>query len=271
MSTDDTAITPRAETLPPPAAGDHPALAKALLREARTASLATLDAGTGHPFVSLVTAATDFDGAPILLASRLALHTRNMQADGRVSLLFQRTGKGDPLAHPRLSLSGRATPTAAPHVRGRFLARHPKAALYIDFPDFAFWRVEPLSAHLVAGFGRAPELPGDAVLTSIDGAADLLAGEASAVRHMNEDHAEALNLYATRFGRAASGPWRLAGLDPEGMDLLLEDRGLRVPFPERVTDLAGLRNTLVRMAQEARARTEEGLEMDKGDGAGDGN
>ncbi len=252
MSTEDSAITPRAETLPPPAEGDHAGLARTLLREALTASLATLDAGGGHPFVSLTTIATDFDGAPVLLASRLALHTRNMQADGRVSLLVQRRGKGDPLAHPRLTLSGLAEPVSAPHLRARFLARHPKAALYVDFPDFGFWRVRPLAAHLVAGFGRAPELPGASVLSPVEDAAALLESEASAVAHMNDDHAEAIGLYATHFGRAAAGDWRLTGLDPEGMDLVLEDRGLRIPFPERITGMGALRGILVRMARQAR-------------------
>jgi putative heme iron utilization protein len=254
MSTDGSAITPRAETLPEPGAGDHPTLARALLREALTASLATLDPGGGHPFVSLATVATDFDGAPVLLASRLALHSRNMAADGRVSLLLARGGKGDPLAHPRLTLSGTAARSAAPHLRARFLARHPKAVLYVDFPDFGFWRVEPEAAHLVAGFGRAPELPPAALLTDLSGAEALLAAEPDAVAHMNADHAEAVGLYATRLGGGAPGPWRLAGLDPEGMDLLLDNQALRIPFPARVQDPAELRGLLARMAREARAR-----------------
>ncbi|MDB5368478.1 MAG: Pyridoxamine 5-phosphate oxidase family protein [Roseomonas sp.] len=253
MSTDDAAITPRAEPPPNPAAGDDAALARALLREAMTASLATLDPAGGHPFASLVTVATDFGGAPLLLVSRLALHTRNMRADGRVSLLLSRPGKGDPLAHPRLTLSGMAAPAEAPHLRRRFLARHPKAALYAGFPDFGFWRVEPGGTHLVAGFGRAPELPPAALLTDLTGAGPLLAAEPDAVAHMNADHAEAIGLYAVHLGGAAPGPWRLAGLDPEGMDLLLEGRGLRVPFPERVTDPGALRRLLARLAAEARA------------------
>lgn len=249
-------ITPRPEPLPDPAAGDYPTLARALLREALTASLATLDPGGGHPFVSLVTVATDHDGAPLLLASRLALHSRNMAADGRVSLLLSRPGKGDPLAHPRLTLSGLARPAEAPHLRGRFLARHPKAALYIDFPDFRFWRVQPLAVHLVAGFGRAPELPPEALLVETAGAEALLAAEPDALAHLNAEHAAAIARSATRAG-GAPGPWRLAGLDPEGMDLLEGERSLRVPFPARVTDPAMLRATLLAMGREA--------------GAGDGN
>ncbi|MCG7360260.1 DUF2470 domain-containing protein [Roseomonas sp. ACRSG] len=253
MSTEGPSITPRAERLPEPGAGDHPALARALLREALTASLATLDPASGHPFVSLVTMATDFDGSPLLLASRLALHSRNMAADGRMSLLLARGGKGDPLAHPRLTLSGTVERAEAPHLRGRFLARHPKAALYVDFPDFGFWRVRPRAAHLVAGFGRAPELPPEALLTDLTDAGPLLAAEPEAVAHMNADHAEAVGLYATRLAGAIPGPWRLTGLDPDGMDLLLEGQPpLRIPFPEPVRDPGALRALLARMARQAR-------------------
>jgi putative heme iron utilization protein len=252
MSKNGPAITPRAEALPEPGAGDHPALARALMREAMTASLATLDPAGGHPFVSLTTVATDFDGAPVILASRLALHSRNMEADGRVSLLLSRSGKGDPLAHPRLTLSGTAARSDAPHLRRRFLARHPKAALYVDFPDFSFWTVAPQAAHLVAGFGRAPELAPEALLTDLSGAEALLQAEADAVAHMNTDHAEAIGLYARHLAGGAPGPWRLAGLDPEGMDLVLEAQALRIPFPEPVRDPAGLRDLLARMARQAR-------------------
>jgi putative heme iron utilization protein len=235
-----TSITPRAEPLPEPGAGDHPALARALLREALTASLATLDPGGGHPFVSLVTVATDHDGAPLLLASRLALHSRNMAADGRVSLLLARGGRGDPLAHPRLTLSGLATPAEAPHLRGRFLARHPKAALYIDFSDFRFWRVCPLAAHLVAGFGRAPELPPEALLTDTQGAEALLTAEPALLSQLDP---ETVGRIAARHG-AAMGAWRLTGLDPEGIDLLDGERALRIRFPTRVTDPAMLATVL---------------------------
>jgi putative heme iron utilization protein len=98
----------------------------------------------------------------------------------------------------------------------------------------------------VAGFGRAPELPPEALLTDLRGTEALLAAEPDALAHMNTDHAEAIARYATRKG-AAPGPWRLVGLDPEGMDLLNGERALRVPFPTRVTDPAMLRATLVAM------------------------
>src|SRR5579859_5604131 len=93
------------ETAPAPDF-DPKALAKTLLRATRGGSLATIDRNTGHPFASLVNVATDSDGSPVILISRLSTHTANLEADGRASVLLAATGKGDPLAHPRLTLLG---------------------------------------------------------------------------------------------------------------------------------------------------------------------
>src|SRR3974390_3285946 len=110
-------------------------VAKDLLRSVRAGTLATLDRNTGHPFASLVNVATDSDGGPIILTSRLSTHTANLEADGRASLLLAATGKGDPLAHPRLTLLGAFVrvgrdEASEPRLRQRFLARHPKSELY---------------------------------------------------------------------------------------------------------------------------------------------
>src|SRR5215207_395957 len=120
------------EGAPAPADFDPHALAKTLLRATRAGTLGTLDRNTGHPFASLVNVATDVDGSPEILTSRLSTHTANLEADGRVSVLLAETGKGDPLAHPRLTVLGafvRIEKESADQarVRRRFLARHPKA------------------------------------------------------------------------------------------------------------------------------------------------
>jgi heme iron utilization protein len=113
---------------------DPKSVAKGLLRTTRAGSLATIDRNTGHPFASLVNVATDVDGAPLIFVSRLSTHTANLEADGRASVLLASTGKGDPLAHPRLTLLGDFIQVARgdadePRVRRRFLARHPKSEL----------------------------------------------------------------------------------------------------------------------------------------------
>lgn len=137
-----------------------------LLDEARMAALGTLGAG-GHPLVSLVAVATLATGAPLLLLSRLALHTKNLAADPRASLLLRDEAAADPMAEARVTLIGAMTPLADPSARARFLARHPEASLYVDFTDFGFYTLTIESAHLVAGFGRIVDLTGAEILASM--------------------------------------------------------------------------------------------------------
>ena len=234
-------------------------LAKGLLRAARTGTLATLDRNTGHPFGSLVNMATDADGAPLILVSKLATHTANLEIDGRASLLLATTGKGDALTHPRLTVLGRFEPVGADHadaerMRRRFLARHPKSKLYAGFADFAFWRMQVASAHLNGGFARAADLTAADVLTDIAGAGALLDAEAGAAAHMNDDHAETCRLYASKLLGAPAGDWRCPGLDPDGLDLQNGPDALWLPFPRRVISPGELRAVLREMAEQARAR-----------------
>jgi heme iron utilization protein len=237
---------------------DPKAVARELLRATRAGSLATIDRNTGHPFASLVNVATDFDGSPLILISRLSTHTANLEADGRASLLLASTGKGDPLAHPRLTVLGSfvRVPRESSddtRVRRRFLARHPKSELYAGFGDFSFWRLNAISAHLNGGFARAADLKATDVMSDVVGAQNLLDAEESAVVHMNDDHAQAVRLYATKLLGAEDGPWRLTGLDPDGLDLARGDATLRLPFAERITSAEQLRRAVVALAAKARA------------------
>jgi putative heme iron utilization protein len=230
---------------------DPSGTAKGLIRLTRYGSLGTLDT-EGAPYASLVNVATDVDGRPILLVSRLALHTKNILRDARISLLLSHVGEGDPSAHPRVTIKGRAVAMTDERIRQRFLARHPASVAYAGFADFGFYRIEPERAHLVAGFGRIHDLAPSEILTDITGAESLLAAEASAVEHMNEDHGEALALYAVRLLGEEPGPWRTTGLDPDGIDLMAGDRTARLAFPQRVTEGAALRHTLKLLADRAR-------------------
>ena len=113
-------------------------------------SLATLDRDSGAPYVSMVNFAADHDGSPLLLLSDLARHTANLRADARASLLLDQTDpQGDPATGARLTLMGRMARTDDPAVRQRYLARLPSAALYADFGDFAFWRLESTAGTLL--------------------------------------------------------------------------------------------------------------------------
>jgi hypothetical protein len=237
---------------------DPKAVAKGLLRATRAGALATIDRNTGHPFASLVNVATDVDGSALILVSRLSTHTANLEADGRASLLLASAGKGDPLAHPRLTLLGSFAQIARedpelPRIQRRFLARHPKSELYAGFGDFSFWRLQTVSAHLNGGFARAADLKAADVMTDIAGAENLIGAEEGAIAHMNDDHAEAVRLYATKLLGAEDGGWRLTGLDPDGLDLARGDATLRLRFPQRVVNAEQLRKVVVELAAKARA------------------
>ncbi len=227
--------------------------ARKLLREARAGALATLTARSGDPYCSLVNVATAADGAPLLLISRLAVHTRNILADPRVSLMLDERKEGDPLQGARVMLMGRAQITGDPQARRRYLARQPEAEMFAGFADFALYRIELAAAHLVAGFGRIVDLAPPDILTDIAGADALIAAEPEVIAHMNADHADAVGLYATCLLGAPDGPWQCVGCDPDGLDLQNGRMALRLPFPQRVTGPGPLRQVLKQLAELARA------------------
>lgn len=226
--------------------------AKALVRSARFAALGTIDPLDGSPAVSRVNLATAMDGSPVFLISRLSGHFANLAHDARCSLLVGEPGKGDPLAHPRMTLIGRAEIVADEPARGRikarYLARHPKSALYADFPDFAFWKITVSRASLNGGFGKAYALSDRDLITPASCLDDLSEMEPSAVGHMNGDHAVALDHYATLAGADGAG-WRLACLDPEGLDLTRGDHTARLWFETPLATAGDLRPVLVALAK----------------------
>jgi putative heme iron utilization protein len=226
--------------------------ARRLLFEARSAALATL-LPDGSPNASLVSVATLPDGAPLLLLSNLARHTTNIARDPRVSLLIAEQRAGEPLGAARVTLVGTIATTVDPAARRRFLARHPDAAAYADFKDFSFWRIEPARAHVVAGFGRIADVGARDLVNDLRGAEAVLAVEQSAIEHMNADHADAVELYATRLLGDRAGPWRIIGIDPAGCDLMLDGTVRRLEFSQCVTSPDALRNGLAELARNARA------------------
>lgn len=233
-------------------------LARTLLRSARSCALAVLEPDTGTPFASRTLTGTDTDGTPVILVSALSVHTQALRADKRASLLAGEPGKGDPLAHPRLTVICEASEVsreseAHTGLRERFIRRHPKAKLYVDFPDFAFFRLAPLRAHLNGGFGKAFVLTAEDLLIRSPARAALAAMETGAVDHMNSDHADAAGVYARHYCGAKDGEWIIAGLDAAGVDLASGDRLRRLEFPRELQDAAELRSELARLLREARA------------------
>jgi putative heme iron utilization protein len=225
---------------------------KTLLREGRGAALATL-LPAGDPYCSLVNVATEANGAPLLLISLLAVHTKNILADPRVSLMIDERKAGDPLQGARVMLMGTAAMRDDPDARRRYLARQPEAEAFAGFGDFAVYRIDVKAAHLVAGFGRIVDLAPADILTRTDDAAELLAAEPDIAAHMNADHAETCRLFATKLLGAPDGAWRCAGCDPEGLELQLGRFARYLTFPDRVRSPGVLRQVLKQLADEARA------------------
>lgn len=238
--------------------------ARTLMRSVDRATLASALPGeqavpqagvAAWPYASLVLVAVDHDLTPILLLSTLAEHSKAIAAQASVSLLFDGTaGLAQPLTGPRLTVLGRARRTTDAQARRRFLARHPDAAMYADFGDFHFYRVDVVRAHLVAGFGRIrwiePEVLGEGPPP-----AALVAVEAEIVSHMNDDHAEAIQLYATRLIDRSGEGWRMTGIDSTGCDLRREGEVARLVFPAAVHDAETARATLVALVRQARQRS----------------
>lgn len=206
-------------------------LARCLVRAARTVSLGVLEPETGFPAVSRALVATDFDCVPIILVSQLSSHTKSLLSDPRCSLLAGEPGKGDPLAHPRITVMCRAEAVSrdSDHhhlLRTRFLHRHPKAALYIDFPDFLFFRLVPQKASLNGGFGRAYAIEGKSLL--LDPPEDV-AGWLALQENMIMQHSD-LSRLAAAAGAREKVKYRLSGVDPAGFDLIGGTNGVRYEF-----------------------------------------
>lgn len=223
--------------------------ARGLLRRARTATLGTLNREDGTPYASLVNIATDVQGWPLILVSTLAWHTRNLLADPRASIMVaELPATGDALTGPRVTVMGRFSQVQDGGLKRRYLARHPAAALYSGFSDFAFWRLEPVMAHAVAGFGRIETIGADEMFPSTD---EMTALEESAINHMNSDHADAVQLYAEKLLGATAGGWNMVGLDPDGADLQRGEETLRLSFSSPIYTAEALRAHLAALGHDA--------------------
>jgi len=234
---------------------------KTLIRSARFASLSCLASETGAPLISQVNVATDLDGSTVFLISSLSPHFAAIEADSRCALLFGVPGKGDPAAYPRVSLMGDAQKIQKPEnierIRRRFLARHPKSSLYVDFTDFSFWRVRPTRASFNGGFGKAYEMAPSDISTSPENCPGLEQLESEAIDHMNSDHSDAVALYATQLLRQKPGAWKLVTLDSEGLDLALDSTLVRLWFEAPLCAAEELRPRLIQLTQSAKMQSSD--------------
>jgi heme oxygenase (biliverdin-IX-beta and delta-forming) len=250
--------TPDEPPVPEPSYAER---ARTLVYLGRTGTLATLSRKhPGHPFGSLMPYATDARGEPVVLISTLAMHTQNLLADARASLLVTQPGwGGDPLAAGRVTLMGRARRLPAEAVREAreaYLARHPHAEYWVDFGDFSFWALALEDVYFVGGFAAMDWVAADAYR---DARTDPLADAAgSIVEHMNRDHADALLVLARVLAQAPAQEASMVGVDRLGFKLRLrqDDRvwSARIGFPREVTSAAECRAVFIEMLGDARAR-----------------
>jgi putative heme iron utilization protein len=207
---------------------DPAAFGRLLARGCTRAALAT--SLNGAPYASLVLFAVDVDASPMLLLSDLAQHSRNIAFDPRVSLLLDATeGYSDPLTGSRLTLLGRALVTDDPRCLRRFVSHHPASVGYAGFRDFHLYRVTIERGHLVAGFGRIDWIDGADFLFGLNASA-LAAAEFEILKHMNEDHSDAIAHYARGLLGRSGASWRMTGIDPEGIDLRCDGETARLDF-----------------------------------------
>ena len=241
----------------------HAERARTLVTQITTGTLCTVATEpAGYPYGSFVTVGFD-DGNPVFLVSTMAEHTRNLKGDPRASLLVAEGGADDPLANGRVTLLGLCTQVDDTDdanrgsARAAFLATHPNAAYYVDFGDFAFWKLRVESIRYIGGYGRmswveAAEWHG-ATPDPLAGAADGI------IAHMNDDHADAMALYCKAFSRATDiSAASMTGVDRYGFEMsaVTADgpRPVRLAFPESVDSPEQVRAALVAMISEARTK-----------------
>lgn len=234
---------------------------RTLLHLGRIGSLSTLSNKLpGYPFGSVMPYGLDENGHPVFLISTMAMHTQNLLADPRSSLLVtQPDPGGDPLGAARVTLLGNVQPVPERDVaeaRRLYLARYPNSKNWVDFKDFSFYRMDVVDVYYVGGFGvmgwlSAPEYYHAKPDPLADFATEIL-------QHMNADHADTLSLLARAFAGIESQEAEMTSVDRLGFHVRLKTsqgpRGARIAFAREVGSPAEARSALIEMVAQARQR-----------------
>jgi heme iron utilization protein len=236
--------------------------ARTLVYLGRIGSLSTLSRKQpGFPFGSVMPYGLDAHGRPTFLISTMAMHTQNLQADPRASLLVtQPDASGDPLGASRVTLVGNVLTIPEPEIpdaRSLYLERYANAKYWVDFDDFSFYRMDVLDVYYVGGFGVMGWVPApDYGQAQPDPLADSSPG---IIEHMNTDHKDALVLLAGVFAGMEAQEAAMTAVDRLGFHVRLKTqegmKGARIAFLREVSNPADTRKVLVEMVQQARQQT----------------
>lgn len=225
--------------------------ARQFLSATHSGVLSTISARLeGYPFGSIAPFVLDHDGNPLILISTIAEHTKNIQADARVSLIAFDPGASDMQAGARLTVIGKAIPMDKDEaLRARYLRYFPQAEGYFDMHDFLFHRIAVEQARFIGGFGKIHWIPGDELRAPAN---RLAAQEAAILDHMNADHAENLSAYCRHVHGIEAAQAIMIGIDTAGFDVRANDNLLRFAFDTPVTDAQEARQALVALAKACR-------------------
>lgn len=230
-------------------AGDE---ARQMLRSLRLGILSTLSKKLGgYPFGSITPYVVDHTGCPVILISTIAEHTKNIEADPRVSLLVHEQ-HDDAQANARLTVVGQARRMAEQDsIKERYLHFYPNARGYFDTHDFFFYRITPEHVRFIGGFGKIHWLDSGSLLT---GAAPIAEQEEGILAHMNADHQENLQHYCQLVHGLSPAQVEMIGIDQDGFDVRADGKLLRFTFASPVLDAQAARIALVDLARQAREK-----------------
>ena len=222
------------------------------------------------PYVTFVMTAFDYDGSPLLLLSDLSEHTKNIDGNNIVSILFYEEQKNtsdfpvfenenfkklnnyyeDPMSRPRLTVIGKLKKSFQAEHKNRFLKRHPASNLYANFKDMNIYKLDIINAHLTGGFAKVQWFEKNEMLYN-----DFLGFkevEGQVIDHMNKEHKESLELYAKVLSENDSKDIKLVGIDPEGFDMRLTEKLIRFNFTVPLKKASELRKVFVKLHHEAK-------------------
>jgi len=223
--------------------------ARRYIRSRRHGVLSTLSRKfIGYPFGSIVPFVLDHAARPVILVSRLAEHTKNLEADTRVSLLVQDAGD-DVQASARLTLIGNAR-AGRELALARYLNYLPDAEKLLALGDFFFWTITPRALRFIGGFGDIRWISAESYTPPANTLAEQ---EDDIIRNVNSEHAHNLRDYCRFYHRRNAETATLAGIDCDGFDVRADGELLRVDFERPVTGPAEAREQLVAMAKRTRA------------------